>query len=142
MADFSRAKVKNVLAENPNTIGRWLSDTDNIGLKKVGEGICIARNRFPCRGSQSRPTWLFDELDEARDQSADDMAIERMAHSEFKEILMLSNPSLPDFGIDRAFQETDQHYWLIKCEGCGQWANLVEEFPGCLHESGGRTYRA
>ncbi len=65
-----------------------------------------------------------------------------MAHSEFKEVLMLSNPSLPDFGIDRAFQETDQRFWLLKCDGCGRWCNLVDEFPGCLHERKGRTYRA
>jgi hypothetical protein len=86
---------------------------------------------------------VFDELDEARDQSAVDMAIERMAHSEFKEVLMLSNPSLPDFGIDAAFQQTDQRYWLIKCQGCGRWCNLVEDFPKCLQETGdGRTIRA
>ncbi len=86
---------------------------------------------------------VFDELDEARDQSAVDMAIERMAQSEFKEVLMLPNPSLPDFGIDAAFQQTDQCYWLIKCQGCRRWCNLVEYFPECLRETaGGQTIRA
>jgi hypothetical protein len=144
VADFSRARVKNMIIENPGTIGRWLSDTDNVGLKKVGDGHLYLRGMVSRTGLKSVPADMvvFDELDEARDQSAVDMAIERMAHSEFKEILMLSNPSLPDFGVDRAFQQTDQHYWLIKCEGCGRWCNLVEEFPGCLHEVGGSTYRA
>jgi hypothetical protein len=145
VADFSRARVKNLIGENPDTIGRWLSDTDNIGLKKVHDGHLYLRGMVSRVGLKSVPADLvcFDELDEARDQSAVDMAIERMAHSEFKEVLMLSNPSLPDFGIDFQFQQTDQRYWLIKCQGCGRWCNLVEDFPGCLQETGdGRTIRA
>ena len=145
VADFSRARVKALLQENPETIGSWLRDTDNIGLKKVGGGHLYLRGMVSRVGLKSVPADLvaFDELDEARDQSAVDMAIERMAHSEFKEVLMLSNPSLPDFGIDRAFQETDQCYWLIKCVGCGRWCNLLEDFPGCLQETkDGRTIRA
>jgi len=53
---------------------------------------------------------IFDELDEAP-QNSIDMAMERMAHSEFKNVLKLSNPTLPDYGIDKTFQETDQRYW-------------------------------
>lgn len=145
VADFSRARVKNLIAENPETIGGWLSDTDNLGLKKVGDGHLYLRGMVSRVGLKSVPAdfVVFDELDEARDQSAVDMAIERMAHSEFKEVLMLSNPSLPDFGIDKFFQETDQCYWLIKCEGCGRWCNLVEDFPRCLQETkDGLTIRA
>ena len=110
VADFSRARVRNLIGENPDTLGRWLSDTDNIGLKKVYEGYLYLRGMVSRVGLKSVPADLvvFDELDEARDQSAVDMAIERMAHSEFKEVVMLSNPSLPDFGIDAAFQQTDQ----------------------------------
>jgi hypothetical protein len=37
---------------------------------------------------------VFDELDEAP-QNAVDMALERMAHSEFRNVLQLSNPTLP-----------------------------------------------
>jgi hypothetical protein len=74
---------------------------------------------------------VLDELDEAP-QNAVDVAMERMAHSEFKEVLKLSNPTLPDYGIDKAFQETDQRYWLLKCEACGQWTCLENTFPDCL----------
>jgi Phage terminase large subunit gpA, ATPase domain len=144
VADFSRSRVKTLILENPNTIGRWLQDTDNIGLKRVHNGDLYLRGMVSRVGLKSVPVDMvvFDELDEARDQSAVDMAIERMAHSEFKEVLMLSNPSLPDFGIDRAFQETDQNFWLLKCPGCGRWCNLVDEFPECLVELKDRTIRA
>ncbi len=68
--------------------------------------------------------------------------MERMAHSEFKEVLMLSNPTLPDYGIDHAFQQTDQRYWHLKCRACGAWTCLEETFPGCLVETDGRVIRA
>lgn len=83
---------------------------------------------------------IFDELDEAP-QNAIDMAMERMSHSEFKKVLKLSNPTLPDYGIDRAFQETDQRYWLLKCEHCGDHTCLEDTFPDCLSERDGRVIR-
>ncbi len=132
-----------MIDENPGSIGRWLESTDNISLKKFHNGHLYLRGMVLRVGLKSVPADMvvFDEMDEARDQTAVDMAIERMAHSEFKEVVMLSNPSLPDFGIDRAFQETDQCFWLIKCPGCRRWANLVDEFPDCLAEGGDRVVR-
>ena len=52
-----------------------------------------------------------------------------------KEVLKLSNPTLPDYGIDKAFQETDQRYWLLKCESCGEYTCLEDTFPDCLLET-------
>jgi hypothetical protein len=84
---------------------------------------------------------VFDELDEAP-QKAVDMAMQRMAHSEVKEWLKLSNPTLPDYGIDKAFQETDQRYWKLKCPSCGHYTCLEDTFPACLVElSDGRVIR-
>jgi len=60
--------------------------------------------------------------------------MERMAHSELKQVLKLSNPTLPDYGINKAFQETDQRYWLLKCEKCNAYTCLEDTFPDCLLE--------
>jgi hypothetical protein len=69
------------------------------------------------------------------------MAMERMGHSEFKETLKLSNPTLPDYGIDAAFQQTDRRYWLLKCEKCGEYTCLEDTFPECLVEHRDRVIR-
>jgi hypothetical protein len=37
-----------------------------------------------------------------------DLALERMAHSTVKEEAYLSTPSIPDFGIDRLYNQSDQ----------------------------------
>ena len=84
---------------------------------------------------------VFDEMDEAS-PAAVHMAMERMSHSEFREVLKLSNPTLPDYGIDKAFQETGQRFWHVKCPKCGEYTCLEETFPDCLLEIGGRTIRA
>lgn len=36
------------------------------------------------------------------------MARERLAHSDYKRIIELSNPSLPDYGIDEAYLSSDR----------------------------------
>jgi hypothetical protein len=141
--DFSKSRISPLIEDNPNSLGRWLRDTDAAGLKAIGNSFLYLRGMHSRVGLKSIPVDLviFDELDEAP-QRAVDMAMERMGHSEFKEVLMLSNPTLPDYGIDRAFQGTDQRFWLLKCERCGTYTCLEETFPGCLLEVGGRVIRA
>lgn len=100
------------------------------------------RNGYAFWSGNSVPADLivYDELDEAP-QKGIDMAQERMSHSEIRESLKLSNPTIPDYGIDKAFQGTDQRYWLLKCPACGHYTCLEDTFPKCLVESGGRVIR-
>jgi hypothetical protein len=141
--DFSKSRISGLIEENPETIGRRIKDTDSAGLKQVWSGWLYLRGMQSAVGLKSIPVdrVTFDELDEAP-QNAVDMAMERMGHSEFREVMKLSNPTLPDYGIDKAFQETDQHYWLLRCEACGHHTCLEDAFPGCLLEVGGRVIRA
>jgi len=141
--DFSKSRISNLIDENPNTIGKWLKNTDSAGLKKVWNSFLYIRGMHSKVGLKSIPVDFicFDELDEAP-QNAVDMAMERMGHSDFRLVLQLSNPTLPDYGIDKAFQETDQRYWLLKCEKCGEYTCLEDTFPDCLITVKGRVIRA
>ena len=143
VTDFSRGRVDPLIDENPDTIGKWLRDTDAANIKRIWNAFLYLRGMKSRVGLKSLPSDLiiFDELDEAP-QNAIDMAMERMAHSEFKEVLKLSNPTLPEYGIDKAFQETDQRYWLLKCEKCGGDTCLEDTFPDCLISTNGRVIRA
>ena len=141
-SDVSKARVDPLIEDNAETIGQWVRNTDAANIKRVWNAF------FYFRGMKSRvslksipPDFLIaDELDEAI-QTALDMARERLAHSEFKHVLKLSNPTLPDYGIDKAFQETDQRYWHLKCPSCGHYTCLEETFPNCLVEINGRVIR-
>jgi hypothetical protein len=104
----------------------------NVGMKSVPADMIV-----------------FDELDEA-EPSAKAMAKERLAHSSYKRIIELSNPSLPDYGIDEQYARSDQRHWTIKCGRCGEWVCLEKEFPAkmgqgvriILPRTDGTFYRA
>jgi len=143
VTEFSKGRINALVGDNPETIGGWIVETDTSNLKQIGNSFLYLRGMRSRVSLKSVPVdfIVFDELDEAP-QKAVDMAMQRMAHSEVKEWLKLSNPTLPDYGIDKAFQETDQHYWLLKCPSCGHYSCLEETFPACLVElSDGRVIR-
>ena len=150
VTDFSKGRIDPLIDENPDTIGKWLKDTDAANIKRIWNSFLYLRGMKSRIGLKSIPVdfIVFDELDEAP-QKAVDMAYERMAHSEFKEQLKLSNPTLPEYGIDKAFQLTDQCYWLLKCPKCNHYTDLVGTFPKkankevpTLIEVNGRVIRA
>jgi hypothetical protein len=143
VTDFSKGRIDPLIQDNPDTIGSWIRETDSANIKRIWNCFLYLRGMKSRSGLKSVPAdfIVFDELDEAPVNMVD-MAIERMSHSEYKEVYKLSNPTLPDYGIDRAFQETDQRYWLLKCHVCGESTCLEDTFPDCLLEVNGRVIRA
>lgn len=144
VTDLSKTRLSPLIEENPSTIGQWLRDTDSANVKKIWNSFLYLRGMKSRIALKSVPVdfEVFDELDEAP-QNAVDMALERMGHSDVGELLFLSNPTLPDYGIDRLFQQTDQQYWLLKCEKCNEYTDLVGTFPDCLRRiRGGKVIRA
>ena len=131
--DFSKGRVSPLIEDNPDTIGQWIRDTDSAGIKQIWTAFIYFRGMRSVTGLKSVPVdfLIMDELDEAP-QTAIDIAMKRLSHSEYKEILSLSNPTLPDYGIDAAFQLTDQRYWLLKCPKCNHYTCMEDTFPDCL----------
>jgi len=107
-----------------------MKNTDTAGLKRIGEAHLYMRGMQSTVGMKSVPADMvvFDELDETA-PAAKAMARERLAHSSYKRVIELSNPSLPDYGIDEQYQKSDQRHWTIHCGACGHWTALDKEFP-------------
>ena len=116
--EFSKSRVGPLIEFNP-FLSRMVRDTDTAGLKKIGHAHLHLRGMQSSVQMKSVPAdvLIFDELDEASPDSKA-MARERLAHSEYKRMIELSNPSLPDYGIDEAFRDSDQRQWFTKCSGC------------------------
>ncbi|MEZ4651955.1 MAG: phage terminase large subunit family protein [Candidatus Eisenbacteria bacterium] len=127
--DFSKSRVAPLLGDNP-FLSRLMKDTDTAGLKRIGDAHLYLRGMQSTVGMKSVPAdmLVFDELDEAA-PGAKAMAIERLAHSDYKRLIELSNPSLPDYGIDEQYQKSDQRHWTMKCTACGTWTAMDREFP-------------
>ena len=127
--DFSKSRVGPLIADN-TFLSRLMKDTDTAGLKRIGEAHLYLRGMQSTVGMKSVPGDLivFDELDEAA-PGARAMAIERLSHSDYKRLIELSNPSLPDYGIDEQYQKSDQRHWTMRCGACGTWTALDKAFP-------------
>jgi len=127
--EFSKSRVSPFLAEN-DFLSKRMTDTDTAGLKRIGDAHLYFRGMQSTVGMKSVPADMivFDELDEA-EPSAKALARERIAHSDYKRVIELSNPSLPDYGVDEQFQCSDQRHWTLKCPSCGHWTALDKEFP-------------
>lgn len=144
VTDLSKARLNPLIEENPETIGRWMKDVDSANVKRIWNTALYLRGMRSRVGVKSIPldAVIFDELDEAP-QNSIDMVMERLAHSEMGEVLALSNPTLPDYGIDKLFQRSDMQYYLLKCPKCNHYTDMVGDFPESLHMlKGGRVIRA
>ena len=132
--DFSKSRVTPLLVDNP-FLSKLMTETDTAGLKRIGDAHLYMRGMQSQVGMKSVPADLviFDELDET-DPIAKSMAKERLAHSDYKRIIELSNPSLPDYGIDESYQKSDQRHWTLTCPSCGRHCAPELEFPTKLGE--------
>ena len=127
--DFSRSRVGPLVERNPDTIGKYVVETDSVALKRVRGKNLLFRGTKSTEGLRSDPVdfVVYDEFD-LFPAGIDAVARERMAHSDHKWEHFLSNPTLPEYGIDRLYQLTDQRRWLLKCPRCGGWTDVVEEW--------------
>ncbi len=132
--EFSKSRVNPLVAEN-TFLQKELKDTDTAGLKRIGGAHLYLRGMQSHIGMKSVPADMvvFDELDEAT-PDAKTLAKERLSHSDYRRLIELSNPSIPAFGIDEAYQESDQRHWTLQCPACGKWTALEKAFPTKLGE--------
>jgi hypothetical protein len=128
VSEFSQDRFGPAISQS-EYLSSLVKNTDTIGLKHIGEGSIYFRGmRSPTRMKSVPADFIiFDEVDEMKPANID-LARKRLGHSEWGWELALSTPSLPGYGIDAAFVETDQRFWLLKCERClSSWC-LEDEF--------------
>lgn len=132
VSDFSKGRMNPMIEQN-QSIKDIMLNTDEVGIKKVGKSYMYFRGMRSATQVKSVPADMIvlDEKDEAEPEMCD-MARKRLSASEYQWEINLSNPTIPNYGIDVDFQESDQKYWLIKCEHCGVYNCLEETFPNCL----------
>jgi hypothetical protein len=128
VGEFSRDRFAPAVAESAY-LTSIVRDTDTAGLKQIGEGSIYFRGTRSRTRMKSVPGdfLVFDELDEMVPANVE-LARKRLGHSEYGWELAVSTPSMPGYGIDAAFQETDQRHWLLRCDGCSTWHCLEDEF--------------
>ena len=122
MYDFADARIKAAIMASPYLLERIPgSSVANKGLKQIGLGWLYAR------GSESKDdldsvdadVLVLDEYDTLNQENIPD-AERRTSGSLNPMIRRVGVPSLPGYGIDLLYAQSDQRRWFVRCEACGE----------------------
>ncbi len=132
VTDFSKARFGPLISANPIMSG-LVKDTDAANIKLVGRCMLYLRGLRTATSAKTAVAdkLVFDEIDEAPEVMVD-LARKRLDHSDFQEVEALSTPTMPDYGVDKFFQLTDQRHRMLYCQGCGHYTCMERDFPKCL----------
>lgn len=131
-ADFSATRF-DVALEASEHIEKMFSNIKNVNLKRAGFQSLYIRGSHSRSQLKSLPAGLIilDEFEEF-DESALPLVKERLSGQlELqKQIWMISTPMVPNDGIDKQYELSNQMHFVFKCPHCHRLTELT--FPECL----------
>lgn len=129
-ADFSSGRFDKAL-ELSEHLKNLFSDVQNVGHKRAGSTNLYIRGSNARSGLKSIPVGLLvlDELDEMTQENIP-LALERLSGQLERYQLMLSTPTIPDFGINYYFETTTQEHFHFKCPSCSRFIEI--QYPDNL----------
>jgi len=95
-------------------------EVDNVGLKAFGHGVINFASAETRRSFREIPVDMLvvEEYDEC-DQENLKLALGRLDHSQYRIVYHIANPTHPDVGIAKVYEQGDKREWHIKCRQCG-----------------------
>lgn len=127
---FVPSKVNEIIKRNPD-IRSGMSDkeVDAVAQKQFGQGFLY----FKGTKSESETLMLtsdrnnYDEYDKS-DMAAIGLYASRQEGAEsMRQERWVSTPTVPEYGINAKFLESDQKYWRFPCGSCGHEQHM--EWP-------------
>lgn len=73
---------------------------------------------------------VHDEEDRSDPEAIEQYRSRLSGPGQFRWVARLSTPTVPGYGIDRAYRQSDMRHWLIKCPGCGESSEMT--WPGSI----------
>jgi hypothetical protein len=123
MWDFSTLRIGPVIRNSPYLAARQRpDDPDNKGMKGIGLGTVVFRGSESVRGLESVDAdhMVFDEYDLLEHDNIP-VAERRTGASLFGYKRRIGWPSVPGWGIDALYEESDQRQWMVRCAACREW---------------------
>lgn len=121
--DFVIPKVDPLIENNP-ALKDMLSGADNLGLKRVGDRFVYFRSSWDEASgiSISAHILISDEVDRSNPKALRTyktrLDAAKLDRPELGWWWRFSNPSLPGFGVDEDWEDSDQKHWFIRCSRC------------------------
>lgn len=122
LRDFSRKRIQPVIRASEHLRGRMLSDqVDNVGQKQIGQGWISFRGLSRPVDSIDVDAMLIDEYDTSDPAVLTDTEY-RMSGAESADVVRrIGVPSIPGYGIDKHYEDSDQRHWTVRCAACNHW---------------------
>jgi hypothetical protein len=135
VGEFSKSRFNPLLLANRQTIGKYVKPggrgTDTTSLKKIHNAFLYLRGARLSQklGDESESAKMksigvdkivFDEVDHM-DEKVIAKARGRYYDSPWQEEVFIGNPIIPDLGVDKQWQLSDQRHWHRKCKHCDKW---------------------
>ena len=123
--DFVKSKVDPIIRANSEVfdINRRIDSTRH---KQMNLSHFFYRGTFTEKEgiSITADVIINDEYDRS-DLNVCGVFESRLDFSEYKAKWKFSNPSVPQYGVDALWQESDQKHWFVKCGHCSKWQYLM-----------------
>ncbi|MEW6171867.1 MAG: phage terminase large subunit family protein [Bacillota bacterium] len=129
VSEFHETKVLPMIEKNE---ALRPSGTDKVGAKRFGSGFVLYRGTFGERQSimVSSDLNVYDEEDRSNLAVIEGLE-SRLQASQYAGQWHYSNPTVPNVGVDKVWQQSDQKHWFVRCPGCGKrqylsWPDSVD----------------
>lgn len=116
---FSGGKTNKILAQNP-IMQTWTKDKDSVEQKQFGDNTVYYQGSWTERAALmiTAKKLIVDEYDRCKPDIVEqyDSRLQSIADPQKA---FFSNPSIPDFGVDKLYKLSDQKKWHIT-HSCGE----------------------
>lgn len=115
---FSGGKTNRIIANNP-ILQEWTTDKDSVEQKQIGKATIYYLGSWTERVALmiSASKLIVDEYDRCKAEVVEQYD-SRLQFVVNPRKAFFSNPSLPDFGIDKIYKQSDRKKWFIN-HSCG-----------------------
>jgi len=119
---FTKTRIDPVIEGSSSMRDAVHKSNNNNEVKQFGNSFLFVRGAASSNAPISIPCdhLIHDEVDFS-DQEVLGQYVSRLTHSKWKRTHRISTPTLPNFGIDKFFQESRRHYLMCKCNHCNTW---------------------
>lgn len=119
---FAKTRIDPIIAGSKVMKGNVHKTNDNNEVKQFGDSFLYIRGAASSNAPISIPCdhLIHDEVDFS-DQEVLGQYFSRLTHSKWRRITKISTPTIPGFGISKAFNESRRHFNMCKCAGCNHW---------------------
>lgn len=130
--DMASGKINRIVAQN-QSFRKWVKDHDSVESKQVGDNTIYYRGTWTTKAAMMVASSLnvHDEVDASKQDVLEQYETRLQARAGGWR-WYFSHPSLPDYGVDKFWQISDQKHWFITCNACDEvqflsWPESIDQ---------------